>query len=266
MKEIVGLSLIISLIFVGCDKSKSSAESTEKITVNNEATFQVDSINVKDSLKVDKNLTVVFESKILVFPTLKNKPLLDSIYAPKQIQLSDYSKANLAEAINKKKSEYYEEQKSSLKDYKPEFAQSWFIHSDMKMFSKDNNFLTVQYTGDGYTGGAHGYYYENYKVFDLKTNKTMQLADLIADPEAAIWQKILMDNFIQNDGDKGQVDMLLVDQIPLNSNFYFDKEHLYFLYNQYEITAYAAGPVLIKIPLADIKLLLTDDFIKRQSL
>ena len=136
----------------------------------------------------------------------------------------------------------------------------------MKMFSKDNNFLTVQYTGDGYTGGAHGYYYENYKVFDLKTNKTMQLADLITDPGAAIWQKILMDNFIQNDGDKGQVDMLLVDQIPLNSNFYFDKEHLYFLYNQYEITAYAAGPVLIKIPLADIKLLLTDDFIKRQSL
>lgn len=266
MKEIVGLSLLISLALVGCDKTKPTAESTEKITVNNEATFQVDSINVEDSLKVDKNLTVVFESKILVFPTLENKTLLDSIYAPKQIQLTSYSKANLMEAVIKKKSEYYEEQKSSLKDYTPEFAQNWFIHSDMKMFSKDNNFLTVQYTGDGYTGGAHGYYYENYKVFDLKTNKTMQLADVISDPDAAIWQQILMDNFIQNDGDKGQVEMLLVNQIPLNSNFYFDKEHLYFLYNQYEITAYAAGPVLIKVPLADIKPLLTDDFIKRQSL
>ena len=45
--------------------------------------------------------------------------------------------------------------------------------------------------------------------------------------------------------------------------FYFDKENLYFLYNQYEITAYAAGPVLIKIPFSDIKLMVKPEFLKR---
>ena len=75
-----------------------------------------------------------------------------------------------------------------------------------------------------------------------------------------------MDNFIQNDGDKGQVEMLLVKKIPLSNNFYFDDENLYFLYNQYEITAYAAGTVLIKIPFSDIKPLLTDAFKNRQNL
>ena len=60
-----------------------------------------------------------------------------------------------------------------------------------------------------------------------------------------------------------QKEMLLADQIMPNNNFYFDKENLYFLYNQYEITAYAAGPVLIKIPFSDIKLMVKPEFLKR---
>jgi hypothetical protein len=72
-----------------------------------------------------------------------------------------------------------------------------------------------------------------------------------------------MDNFLKNDAGKGQSEMLLVKEISPNNNFYFDKENLYFLYNQYEITAYAAGPVLIKIPFSDIKLMVKPEFLKR---
>ena len=269
MKNILVLSLLILVAFVSCEKGKTATESTTEAsteTLNNAKSFSVDSIKVNDSLKIDKNLTVAFQSTILVFPTIKNKVLLDSIYAPEEIRLEEYSKVNLTEALNKKKKDYDDEQKASLKDYTPEFAQNWYRNSDMKMFSHVNDFLTVQYSGDGYTGGAHGYYFENYKVFDLKNNKTVQLSDIALDQNSKLWNKILMDNFIQNDGDRGQVEMLLVDKIPLNNNFYFDKENLYFLYNQYEITAYAAGPVLIKIPLSDIKPLLTDEFINRQGL
>ena len=269
MKNLVALSLLLSIAVVSCKKDKTLQ--TDSTTINTEIvaeaqSFTIDSVRIKDSLKIDKNLTLGFESNLLVFPSLKDKTLLDSIYAPKQIQLTDYSKANLTEALNKKKAEYYEEQKVSLKDYTPEFAQNWFNNSDMKVFSKDNEFLTIQYTGDGYTGGAHGYYYENYKVFDLKNNKSVQLSDIVSDTNSSLWQTILMDNFLKNDSEKGQAEMILVKDIPLNNNFYFDKEFLYFLYNQYEITAYAAGTVLIKIPLSDIKPLLKKEFIKRQGL
>ena len=268
MKNIVALSIIISFAFGSCDKQNNvPGNSTETSSSGSKVgKFLVDSINLNDSLKVDKNLTASFQSKVLVFPTIKNKALLDSIYAPKDILLENYSKANLTTALNKKKTEYYDEQKETLKDYKPEFAQNWNNHSDMKVISNENQFLTLQYTGDGYTGGAHGYYFENYKVFDLKNNKTVQLADVVSNQDSVLWDKILMDNFLKNDSENGQAEMLLVDQIPLNNNFYFDKENLYFLYNQYEITAYAAGPVLIKIPLSDIKPLLTEDFINRQEL
>ena len=69
-----------------------------------------------------------------------------------------------------------------------------------------------------------------------------------------------MNNFLNGDLENGQAEMLLVKEIPLNNNFYFDQENLYFLYNQYEITAYAAGTVLIKIPFTEIKPLLTPEF------
>ena len=123
--------------------------------------------------------------------------------------------------------------------------------------------LTIKYSGDGFTGGAHGYYYEFYKVFDLQTKKTLQLADVLSDKNPKIWSKILMDHFLKNDLENGQSEMLLVKEIPLNDNFYFDQDHLYFLYNQYEITAYAAGPVLIKVPFSAIQTILKSEFKKR---
>ena len=123
--------------------------------------------------------------------------------------------------------------------------------------------MTIKYSGDGFTGGAHGYYYEFYKVFDLKTKKTLQLADVLFDKNPKIWSKILMDHFLKNDLENGQSEMLLVKEIPLNDNFYFDQDHLYFLYNQYEITAYAAGPVLIKVPFSAIQTILKSEFKKR---
>ena len=269
MKNLLAVSIVLSIVFISCNKSKTAEETATGVgteTINKVEIFSVDSVKVKDSLKIDKNLTISFQSKVLVFPTLKNKTLLDSIYAPKKIQLAEYAAVNLTEALQKKKTEFYNEQKASLKDYTPEFAQNWMTNSDMKMFAMTKDFLTVQYTGDGYTGGAHGYYYEFYKVFDLKNNKTIQLSDIISDENSSLWQPILMDNFIKGDSEKGQAEMLLVKEIPLNRNFYFDNENLYFLYNQYEITAYAAGTVLIKIPLSDIKPLLTDEFIKRQGI
>lgn len=268
MKNIFVLSIILSTVVTSCNKS-TSVDSTKEKNGDNKTKveqFSIDSIKVDDSLKVDENLTLHYSSNVVTFPNIKNKALLDSIYSPKKIQLQEYSTTTLSKALQSKMKDFFDEQKEQLKEYKPEFHQNWENNSSMKVFSNDNDFLTIQYKGDGYTGGAHGYYFENYKVFDLKNNKTAQLSDIISTQDTKIWSQILMGNFVKNDEGKGQVEMLLVNDIPLNNNFYFDKENLYFLYNQYEITAYAAGTVLIKIPLSDIKPLLNESFISRQGL
>ena len=167
---------------------------------------------------------------------------------------------NIEAEIETQKNEYFADTKKSLEDWSPDFPQTWEQNSYMKKFSKLNDFMTVHYKSDGYTGGAHGYYNELYRVFDVKTNRQVHLGDILKVRDAKIWSRILMDHFLKNDLDQGQAQMLLVKEIPLNDNFYFDQDNLYFLYNQYEIAAYAAGPVLIKIPYSEIKPFLTQDF------
>lgn len=269
MKNFAVLSLLILFFTLSCNKEKRTAETlpeTPKKELPAVEKFTVDSIKVEDSLKIDKNLTVEFKSKLLFFPQIKDKALLDSIYTLEKIKADDYTKANITKQLELKKSNFFDETKESLKDWKPDVKQIWDSNSQMNVFSNENDLLTIKYSGDGFTGGAHGYYYEFYRIFDLKNNKTLQLSDVISDRDSKLWNRILMDNFLKNDLKNGQAEMLLVKEIPLNSNFYFDKDHIYFLYNQYEITAYAAGPVLIKIPFSAIKPLLKTEFKSRLGL
>jgi hypothetical protein len=60
--------------------------------------------------------------------------------------------------------------------------------------------------------------------------------------------------------------MMLVDKIELNNNFYFDQNKITFVYNQYEITAYAAGVVYITLNFKDIKEQLKPEFISRYKI
>lgn len=264
MKTPVLISTIAVLLF-SC--SKKSPEITTKVnTPTTEVIHKIsvsDSIKVEDSAKITDVLTGEFHAKVLVFENISDKALQDSLYAPLNIKLDNYSKRELQKGLDAKKAAFYQEIKEMLSDWSPEFKQIWGQHSAMKVFSDKNDFLTVQYTADGYTGGAHGYYSEIYKAFDTKNLKTLQLKDILKAQDPQIWSRILMDNFLKNDLDTEQAQMLLVKDIPLNNNFYFDDQHLYFLYNQYEIAAYAAGPILIKVPFADIKPFLNDEFKSR---
>jgi len=257
MKNLFFLFTIIIFALTSCEKSKNNQDTLKTSAPN---IFATDSVKVADSISVNKMLSLAFQSSVLVFPNIKNKTLLDSIYAVKNIALSDYSASNLQKEINGQKEKFYTETKLSLNDFSPEFKQNWEQHSYMKLFSTLNDFMIIQYTDDGYTGGAHGYYNEIYKVFDTKKNQTLQLKSIVENPENKIWTKILMANYLKTDVGNGNAELLLVDEIPLNNNFYFDKENLYFLYNQYEIAPYAAGPVIIKIPFSEIKPFLTPEF------
>ena len=269
MKNIAAFSSLFLLLFLSCSKTDKSTSADTKKPESNKTViniYKMDSVKIDDSLKIDKNLTAGFRAKVLVFQNIKNKTLLDSMYSPANIKLKDYSKANLLTELNVQKQTFYEGTKESLKDWKPDFEQTWEQNSDMKLFSTLDDFMILQYISDGFTGGAHGYYNEIYKVFDVKSNKTVQLSEVLKVKDAQIWGRILMDHFLKNDLEKGQAQMLLVKEIPLNNNFYFDRENLYFLYNQYEIAAYAAGPVLIKVPFSEIKPFLSSEFKNKMNL
>lgn len=238
-----------------CKESPKKAEA-DLATVSNNAI--VDSIRVNDSVKVSDKLSLLYNKKILVFNDVKDQNLLDSIYGQTYLKISSFDKKGLLAALESDKKTFLTPDPEMDLSY-VESPQQWDEDSDMKLFSEINDFKIVKYTSSGYSGGAHGYYNEIYKVFDFNKNKTIGLLDVVKDNKDPNWSKLLMKAYLAN-GEESE-ESLLVNEIPLNSNFYFDKTSITFVYNQYEITSYAAGVQYLKLPIKDIQQLLNNDFL-----
>ncbi len=257
MKNIITI-LSFGFLLFACNKTENKETSIAKTdSIETKKEFVVDSIKVQDSVQLAKTLTLSFEKQILLFPDISNKTILDSIYKSANITAKDYSKKTLTEVLEQLKAQSLK--KDEKDDYLPDFKQTWEESSAMKVKSHHNNVLTLKYSGGGYSGGAHGYYFETYKTFDLKNNKVISQADIFNNPADQNWNKILQNHIDQPE----QKEMLLVSNVELNNNFFFDQEKITFVYNQYEITAYAAGVVYITLNFKDVKEQLKPEFIQQ---
>lgn len=259
MKNLVSV-LAVTLLLASCEKKTTATVkggTSDSTSVAKE--LVIDSVRVNDSVSVSKNLTAAFNKKVLVFPGITNKTVLDSIYKNASLETTSFDANGLKTALEKTMKDSFDKTKSGMKDFAPSFKQTWDDTSAMKMISNQDNLLTIQYTASGYTGGAHGYYLESYKTFDLNTNKVLTQNDIFKNPADPAWSNIMMSHFTNKD----QKEMLLVDKIPLNNNFYFDNQKITFVYNQYEVAAYAAGVVPITLKFDEIKDKLKPEFLKR---
>lgn len=265
MKSIFICSSII-LAVVSCNKLGVSGKNQIIQEDNSEfamtTNILTDSLKLEDSLTINNKLSAVFSAKAILFPKIKNKSLLDSIYTKFGIQLDSYSKTTIAKELERQKKKYFDETSKDATLFTPDFKQTWYENNIMEVFSYNNGQLTLTYENDGFSGGAHGYYNILYKNFDLKKNKSIELEDIFNNISEMDWNIILTNHF---DNDE-QKDMLLVNKIPVNHNFYFNQRDITFVYNQYEITAYAAGVVEISVPFSEVRTYLKPEFIKRYGI
>jgi len=248
MKKTVIILALLAVVAGSCGQAtKKQVEVTETDNF----------VNVSDSLKINKSLIYYFDAKIPVFDSITDISLLENIYAPTKISTDDYSKNGLQKALSALKEQYFSETKAADWDEEGNF-DSIDDQINMNVFSKTDNFMTIIYTHEGYAGGAHGFHRETYKMFDLKNSNPVLLENIIKNSTDEIWSRILKDKLLANDEEI--YEMLLVDTIPLNDNFYFDNKGITFVYNQYEIAAYAAGVIYIQIPFEEIRKLLMPDY------
>jgi len=273
MKNTVAILTLSSFfIFSACKKSETT-NTPIKTEASQSQKFVIDSVIVDDSTKIGDSLSIKFTSKLLVFPTLKDKKLLDSIYFNYK-GMKDFSKQGLQAFLQKDKNEYFTSVKNDSKDWisRISYAQNWYTSSDMNLKSDINDYIHIEYLGSSYEGGAHDNYGFSERVFDLKNNKKVSLEDITSMPKSKI-EKLLMKNINKiNRGttdEKGVVnnsDMLLVDVIPATGNFYFDEKNLYFHYSPYEIAAFAAGDIVIPVSWEDLKGTLNPQFQQRMKI
>jgi len=248
------LALSSFFIFSACKKSEIHTDRTGKAEVNQPKAFTVDSVQVKDSVQVSDSLKIRYYSRLLVFPTIKDKNLLDSIYFDNK-NIQDFSENGLQALLEKNKNEYFASVKKDSKDFLSDltFSQEWYSDTGMNMKSNKNGYLHIEYVWGSYEGGAHDNYGFSERVFDLKSNKKVVLKDITSMPKSKL-EALLMKNInkinsgtTDSNGKVNNSEMLLVDIIPATENFYFDEKNLYFHYSPYEIAAFAAGDITIPV-------------------
>lgn len=118
------------------------------------------------------------------------------------------------------------------------------------------NYVELNISGWGYTGGAHGYGYDNYYQIDRKTGRTLIVDDFISDLEVLnrLGEKYLRKMY------EIPVDQTLEEygfwfnenNFQVNENFYFTPTKMVFYFNSYEIAPYAGGPTELEIPLNEL--------------
>jgi len=258
-----------AFLLSACKKTETKTTET-KTEITAPEKFVIDSVKLNDSVKFNEMLSVNYSAKMLVFPTIKDKALLDSIYYDKK-GITDYSKLGLQTFLEKDKTDFFSSVKEESKEWISDIdrPQTWESGSFMKLISQSDDFLQIEYLYTSYEGGAHGNYSFNIRVFDLKNNRKLDLKDITTMPKGRL-EELLMKNInkipsgtTDSDGAVNNSEMLLVDVIPANKDFYFDEKNLYFHYSPYEIAAFAAGDIVIPVSWKELEGTINPEFKKR---
>lgn len=273
MKNSIAALALSVLFIISCKKNENSSTEIIKNDSVHANTFTVDSVKVSDSLILSDSLKVKYSATMLVFPDIKNNALLDSIYFEEK-NIRDFSKNGIQDWLEKDKNEYFNSIKKNSKDWISDmnFSQEWYSDKAMKLKSKLNDYVHIQYIWGSYEGGAHDNYGFSERVFDVKNGKKLQLKDITSMSTSKI-EAMLLKNInkinsgtTDNTGAVNNSEMLLVDVIPATENFYFDEKNLYFHYSPYEIAAFAAGDITIPISWTELKGTISPEFEKRMGI
>lgn len=113
------------------------------------------------------------------------------------------------------------------------------------------NYLLQYYC---FRGGAHGIDTESYLVFEAKTGRQIQEADLFKDgfeePVADMLRAAVEDSFPY---EEELSDMLRLENVVPNGNFFMDKDGITWAYQPYEAGPYALGIVTATLSWEDLK-------------
>ncbi|MCF3109890.1 DUF3298 and DUF4163 domain-containing protein [Niabella sp. CC-SYL272] len=146
------------------------------------------------------------------------------------------------------------------------------MHYDQQISSNliyNNHGYAVLSVGNyAYTGGAHGMYGQTMLCLDMQQQKALALSDVLK-VDSATLQPILERQLrarYKIAPDKPLTDILFDERLALTDNFYFTTKGIGFIYQPYEVAAYAVGVVDVWVPYADLRPYLQPAFVQRMGI
>jgi hypothetical protein len=133
----------------------------------------------------------------------------------------------------------------------------------------DNGWLIVESMNSDYTGGAHGNYASSFLNLDWKGQQSWVLTDVFNKRDTAQLVPLLQAaarRYFKIGKSQSLGGYLFDSKIPVTSNFYIVPGGLVFLYNPYEIAAYAAGQICLYLKYEEVKPWLTKAFKERMGI
>lgn len=245
---------LILLSFIACRNEKKTVNASAPAD-HTELSFKYDSVKVYSKNTVPGNGNIKDTSKAVIFYPVFVDEKINQFIAQKVLNAANEGEhyatyQDFTNTFIKNYDDFIKENKG--------YAQTWFMDGKVEVKEQRPGYLSLLFTFVNYEGGAHPNSSFMYLNYDPQSHKEIILDSLIkpgAMPElTAVAEKIfrkneklspttsLKDNyFFEN------------DTFSLNQNFSITNEGLKFLYNPYEIKAYAFGITELVIPFADLK-------------
>lgn len=268
MKRFYTLSVIFTAILTSCGGVKPI--STEEV-VHEIGPSSITRGSVDRDLFTSDRLDTIASTITYEFYTNPAIPAEDTVnyyvkrYVNGSITFGEYSETNselsdafMVAALDSLEKMYYDEMSQYEED--EYFGGVWAVDFSNSIDETHSEYIQLAISSWAYTGGAHGNGWSHDMLVDRKTGKVLLLSDFFTDVDALTRlaepifrasQGLELDSDLEEAGywfDGGV--------FHLNENFIFTGESIEFLYNQYEIASYAAGPISVSIPREQFKHLL----------
>jgi hypothetical protein len=146
-------------------------------------------------------------------------------------------------------------------------VNNYTAEQNIRVCYNDNGMLVLENFYSYYSGGAHGNYNSSFVCADVQQHRIWKLEDILLVDSTAL--KPLLDlaarDYFGVDSN-GDLEGLLVEEVPLTDNIIVSEKGISFVYNPYEIASFADGTVALFISYDKLHNLLTPAFTERMHL
>jgi hypothetical protein len=263
MKKIL-IALVAITGMYACTNQKKTDKVTDRATEASadSLTYSYDSVKVYSKTPVSKNKLVTDTAKAVIAYPVFSDQAVNKFFEARVIGLA--GKDGIYKNYRQLAAGFIKEF-DTFQAGNPDSQQSWFQHIDLKVKANYPNYLSVLLIYADYKGGAHANYLFNYFNYNPKTYQTITLDSLITADGMPKLRAIGENIFRKNENLAPNASLsegyfFAEGVFSLPETFTLTKEGIKFLYNPYEIKAYAAGITELTIPFSKIK-----DIMKQSS-